>query len=81
MFLFTLSFWFWTGVILLGLWLAFYVLRAILNAATTDSAALTKPCLTCKQPNRLTAADSKRGRQCEECNRIGDALDIKQRFG
>ncbi len=78
MFFFTLSFWFWTAVILVVLWFGVRVLVVALDAATRESTAFTKPCLTCNQPNRLTAADSARGRQCEQCNRIGDALDMKR---
>lgn len=34
------------------------------------------PCLTCKQPNRLTSVDRKRGYQCDECaDRTEQGLD------
>lgn len=36
--------------------------RSALRAGVRD-----RPCPTCKAPDRLTAADERRGYQCDEC--------------
>lgn len=30
------------------------------------------PCPTCKEPNRLTPADSRKGYQCDECANLSE---------
>lgn len=40
--------------------------RSALRRATTSNPR-NLPCPTCKQPNKLTAADARQGYQCDAC--------------
>ena len=47
--------------------------RSALRRATRSNPR-NRPCPTCKEPNRLTPEDVRRGYQCDECADVAEGL-------